>query len=311
MLRLADVDKPVLADHEVLIRVRAAEATKSDCELRSFRFSVKWFWLPLRLAHGVFRPRRRILGLYFAGEVDAVGTSVTQLSAGDEVFGATGLKLGAYAEYVAVPAKSTIVSKPGNMNFAEAAAVPLGGLNAIHFMRRANIRSGEAVLINGAGGSIGAHAVQIAKSMGAVVTAVDSGIKREFLERLGADHFVDYIQEDFAAAGHSYDVIFDMVPGSSYSDCIRCLKPKGRYLCGNPRLSVMLRSVLTNWFSDKFASFAFARETAEELLALKAMIEDGSVRSIVDRVLPMEQAGEAHRLVETEQRVGAIVIEIG
>ena len=311
VLHLSDVDKPVPADDEVLIRVRATEAAKSDCELRSFRFSVKWFWLPLRLAHGVFRPRRRILGLYFAGEVESVGSGVTRLSEGDAVFGGTGLRLGAYGEYVAVPADSTIIAKPKNMSFAEAAAVPLGGLNALHFMRRATIQVGDEVLINGAGGSIGAHAVQIAKSMGATVTAVDSGIKREFVSKLGADHFVDYLQENFAAGGRTYDVIFDMVPGSSYSACIRSLKPKGRYLCGNPRLSVMLRSVLTNRFSDKSASFAFARETVEELSALKAMIEDGSIRSIVDRVMPMEQAGEAHRLVETEQRIGAIVIEIG
>ncbi len=311
VLRVTEEDAPVPGDEEVLIRVRAVEASKSDCELRSFRFSVKWFWLPLRLAHGVFRPRRRILGLYFAGEVASVGSAVTRFSVGDAVFGGTGLGLGAYGEYVAVPANSTIVAKPENMSFAEAAAVPLGGLNALHFMRRANVQTGDEVLINGAGGSIGAHAVQIAKAMGAEVTAVDSGIKREFVAGLGADHFIDYTQEDFAGAGRSYDVVFDMVPGSSYSDCIRSLKPNGRYLCGNPRLSVMLRSVLTNWLSDKSASFAFARETEEELLALKAMIEEGSVRSIVDRVLPMEEVSEAHYLVETEQRIGAIVLEIG
>lgn len=311
VLRLTDVDKPEAGDEEVLIRVRAAEAAKSDCELRSFRFSVKWFWLPLRLAHGVFRPRRRILGLYFAGDVESVGSNVTGFSVGDSVFGGTGLRFGAYGEYVAVPAESTIVAKPGNMSFAEAAAVPLGGLNAIHFMRQANIHPGDEVVINGAGGSIGAHAVQIAKSMDAEVTAVDSGVKREFVVGLGADHFVDYLQEDFTAAGRRYDVVFDMVPGSSYSACIRSLKPNGRYLCGNPRLSVMLRSLLTNWFSDKSASFAFARETRDELLTLKTMIEDGRVRSIVDRVMPMEQASEAHRLVETEQRIGAIVLKIG
>ncbi len=311
VLSITDVVEPVPGDDEILIRVRAAEATKSDCELRAFRFSVKWFWLPLRLAFGVFRPRRHILGGYFAGEVASVGKAVTRFSEGDAVFGGAGLRMGAYGQYMVVTEGSTIVTKPENMSFAGAAAVPLGGLNAIHFMRRANIRSGEHVLINGAGGSIGAHAVQIAKSMGAEVTAVDSGIKRAFLERIGADHFVDYEKEDFAAGGHSYDVVFDMVPGGSYSACLRCLKPNGRYLSGNPRLSVMFRSLFTNWFSDKSATFAFARETIEELAALREMIEEGSIQSIVDKVLPMEQAAEAHRLVETEQRVGAIVIEIG
>jgi NADPH:quinone reductase-like Zn-dependent oxidoreductase len=175
VLRLADVPTPVPGDQDVLIRVRAAEATKSDCEFRSFRYSVKWFWLPLRIAVGIRRPRRRILGIYFAGEVVSVGGRVTGFAPGDQVYGSTGLSLGAYGEYVVLPERATFGPKPRNMTFAEAAAVPLGGLNALHFMQRARIKPGEQVLINGAGGSIGAHAIQIAHSMGAQVTAVDHG----------------------------------------------------------------------------------------------------------------------------------------
>ncbi len=311
VLQLRDVEKPDLKDDEVLIRVRAAEATKSDCEMRSFKYSVKWFWLPLRIALGVRKPRRQILGGYFSGEIDALGKDVRHFSIGDQVFGTTQLRLGAYGEYVALPASYTIVPKPNNMSYAEAAAVPLGGLNALHFMRRAGIQAGEEVLINGAGGSIGAYGVQIAKSMGAEVTAVDSTIKEEMLRRIGADHFIDYTKDDFTGGGQTYDVIFDMVPGSSYSACIKALNPNGRYLAGNPRLWVMLRSVFTTRFTDKTARFAFARETQEELLALKGMIEGGKLGSIVDRVFPMEQAADAHRLVEAEQRLGAVVIAIG
>ena len=311
VLKLKDVEKPVPKDDEVLIRVQAAEATKADVEMRSFKFAVKWFWLPLRIAFGVRKPRRQILGGYFSGEVDTLGKNVTEFSKGDQVFGAAGLKMGAYGEYVALPARYTIVAKPNNMSFVEAAAVPLGGLNALHFMRRAKIRAGEQVLINGAGGSIGAHAVQVAKSMGAEVTAVDSTIKEGMLRRIGADHFIDYTKEDFAGREQTYDVIFDMVPGSSYTACIEALSPNGRYLSGNPRLSVMLRSPLTTRFTSKTATCAFARETREELLALKEMIEGGKIGSIVDRVFPMEQAADAHRLVETEQRLGAVVIAIG
>ncbi len=311
VLKLTDVEKPVPEDDEVLIKVRAAEATKSDCEMRSFEYSVKWFWLPLRIALGVRKPRRQILGGYFSGEIESIGKDVTHFSAGDQVFGAAQLRLGAYGEYVALPESYTIVGKPSNMSFAEAAAVPLGGLNALHFMRGAKIQVGEKVLINGAGGSIGAYAVQIAKAMGAEVTAVDSTIKEDMLRRIGADHFIDYTKEDFASSGRTYHVIFDMVPGSQYSACIKALNPNGRYLSGNPRFSVMLRSVLTTRFTDKTATFAFARETKEELAALKEMIEDGTIGSIVDRVLPMEQAADAHRLVETEQRLGAVVIAIG
>lgn len=311
VLHLSDVEKPVPKDDEVLIRVRAAEATKADIEMRSFRFAVKWFWLPLRLALGVRRPRRQILGGYFSGEIDSVGRNVTEFSKGDQIFGATGLRFGAYGEYVALPASSTIVTKPRNMNFAEAAAVPLGGLNALHFMRLAAIKAGDKVLINGAGGSIGAHAVQIAKSMGAEVTAVDSGIKEDLLRQLGADEFIDYMKADFTATGRTYDVIFNMVAGSSYSACIKILNPNGRYLTGNPRLSVMLRSVLTTRMSNKTARFRFAEETREELHALREMIEDGTIRPIVDKVYSMGQAAEAHSRVETEQRLGAVVIAIG
>ncbi|MFT7577918.1 MAG: NADPH:quinone reductase-like Zn-dependent oxidoreductase [Alphaproteobacteria bacterium] len=311
VLQLKDVAEPSPKDNEVLIRVRAAEATKADCELRSFNFSVSWFWLPLRLALGILKPRRHILGGYFAGEIAAVGENVSEFTVGDEVFGSAGLRMGAYAEYMAMPATYTIVAKPSNMSFAEAAAVPLGGMNALHFMRLANIKPGETILINGAGGSIGAHAVQIAKSMGATVTAVDHAKKQDMLRRIGADHVIDYKRENFRRAGQRYDVIFDIVPSGSYSGCIQLLKPGGRYLSGNPRFMVMIRSMLTNWFTDKSASFAFAGETKDELEDLTVMIEAGKIDPIVDRILPMEKAADAHRLVESEERLGAIVIAIG
>ena len=308
VLRLSELEKPAPNDDEILIRVRAAEATKTDCEMRSFKFSVKWFWLPLRIASGITSPRRQTLGGYFSGEIESVGKDVTEFSTGDHVFGAAGLRLGAYGEYVALPATYTIVSKPNNMSFTDAAAVPLGGLNALHFLRLAKLEAGEKVLVNGAGGSIGAHAVQIAKSMGAEVTAVDSAIKENFLRQIGAEHFVDYQKEDFAAKGQTYDVIFDMVPASAYTRSIKVLNPNGRYVTANPSLSVMLRSVFTNRFSNKTARFTFAGETRAELTTLKEMIEDGEIRSIVDRIYPMEQAAAAHERVETEQRLGAIVI---
>lgn len=310
VLKITDVDKPTPSDDEILIRVRAAEATKSDCEMRSFKFAVKWFWLPLRIAFGLSKPRRQILGGYLSGEVESVGKNVSDFAEGDQVFGCAGLRLGAYGEFVALPASYTIIAKPANMSFEEAAAVPLGGLNALHFLRRANIRPGETVLINGAGGSIGAHGVQIAKSMGAEVTAVDSTVKEDMLQRIGADHFIDYTKEDFAASGQTYDVIFDMVAGRPYTDCVNALNPNGRYLMANPRISDMIRSVLTSRFTNKTVMFAFAQESKTELTALKKMIEQEKIASIVHKVFPMKQAAEAHRLVEAEQRLGAIVIAI-
>jgi len=311
VLQIREIDKPVPEDDEVLIRIHAAEATKADCELRSFNFAVKWFWLPLRVAIGVTKPKKQVLGGYFAGEVETVGKDVLKFKKGDQIFGTTRLLFGAYGEYVCVPTNYTIVPKPHNISFEEAAAAPLGGLNALHFMRKANIRNGEQVLINGAGGSIGTFAVQIAKSMGAEVTAVDSTIKEEMLRRIGADHFFDYTKEDFTKSGQAYDVIFNMVARSSYSKCVNSLNPQGRYLIGNPRISDMLRSVITSKFTDKTAIFVFAGEKEEELFVLKEMIEAGKIKSIVDKVYPPEQAAEAHRRVETEQRLGIVVISMG
>ncbi len=310
VLQVKQVEKPEPADNEIRVRIHAVEATKADCEMRSFHFAVKWFWLPLRIALGMTKPKKRILGGYFAGVVDAVGKDVSKFKPGDPVFGATRLLFGAYGEYACLPSSYTIVPKPHNMSFAEAAAVPLGGLNALHFMRKANIREGEKVLINGAGGSIGTFAVQIAKTMGAEVSAVDSGIKEAMLRRTGADHFFDYARQDFTRSGQTYDVVFNMVARSSYSSCVKALNPGGRYLMGNPRLSDMLRSIVTSRLTDKTATFAFAGEKEEELLALKEMIEAGKIKSIVDKIYLPEEAAEAHRRVESEKRLGIVVISM-
>ncbi len=310
VLEIKEIEKPEPVDDEILIRIHAVEATKADCELRSFNFAVKWFWLPLRVAMGMSKPKKQVLGGYFAGEVETVGKDVSKFKRGDQVFGTTRLLFGAYGEYVCLPANYTIVPKPHNMSFEEAAAAPLGGLNALHFMKKANIRNGEKILINGAGGSIGTFAVQIAKAMGAEVTAVDSTIKEEMLRRIGADHFIDYTEEDFTKSSQTYDVIFNMVARSSYTNCVNSLNPKGRYLMGNPRISDMLRSVVTSKFTNKTAIFAFAGEKEEELLELKEMVEAGKIKSIVDKIYPPEQAAEAHHIVETEQRLGIVVISM-
>ena len=308
VLQLKEVDKPVPKDTEVLIKVHAVAATKADCELRSFNFPVKWFWLPLRIVMGILKPKRQVLGGYFAGEVVLTGSGVSKFTKGDLVFGTTKLRMGAYGEYICLPDSYTIVPKPYNMSFEEAAAVPLGGLNALHFLRKANIQDGEKVLINGAGGSIGTFGVQIAKLMGAEVTAVDSAIKEEMLVGIGADHFVNYREEDFTKNGQKYDVIFNMVAKCTYSGCISALAPQGRYLMANPRISDMLKSVLTTKLTPKTVIFVFAGEKEKELVVLKEMIEEGKIKSVVDKIFPMDQAADAHRRVETEQRLGTIVI---
>jgi NADPH:quinone reductase-like Zn-dependent oxidoreductase len=218
--------------------------------------------------------------------------------------------MGTYAEYLCLPDNYTIVVKPHNLSFEEAAAVPLGGLNALHFLRKANIQEGEKILINGAGGSIGTFAVQIAKSLAAEVTAVDSGIKEEMLRKIGADHFINYQFQDFTRLSQKYDVILDMVAKSSYSGCIGALTSKGRYLMVNPRFSNMFRSAITSGSTSKEVFFAFAGETEEELVTLRDMIEQDEIKPTVDKIFLMDQAAEAHRMVETEQRLGSIVLTI-
>ena len=310
VLQIADIAKPQPKDNELLIKVRAAEVTKADCEMRSFNFPVKWFWLPLRLAIGIFKPRRRVLGGYFAGEVADLGEDVTNFKVGDRVFGSTGLRFGAHGEYVNLPDDQTLALIPDSIGYEAAAATPLGAMNALHFMRLANVKAGETVLINGAGGSIGTFALQIARDMGAEVSVVDSGIKEEMLRAAGAVEFIDYRQANFADQGKSYDVVFDMVASSAYRDCIKVLKPGGRLFLGNPSILKMIRCALTTRFTDKTAKFTFAKETQAELLELAAMLEEGRITATVDRVIPMEDAAKAHRLVETEQRLGAIVLAI-
>lgn len=308
VLHVADIVKPKPKDNEVLIKVHSAEVTKADCEMRSFNFAVKWFWLPLRLAWGLFKPKKKVLGGYFSGEIDRVGKDVTNLKVGDKVFGCTQIRFGAYAEYLCLPDSYTIVKKPNNMSFEEAAAVPLGGLNALHFMRKANIKKGDTVLINGAGGSIGTFAIQIAKDMGAEVTAVDSPIKETMLRQLGVDYFIDYTQENVAKQSKTYDVIFNMVANSRYSDFINILKLNGRYLMGNPKLVDMLRSIITSKFTNKIAMFSFAGEKKEELITLRTMSEAGKIKSVIDKVYAVNEIIESHQRVETEKRIGIVVV---
>ena len=255
--------------------------------------------------------KRRILGQELAGEIESVGKEVKLFKKGDQVFAATGFRLGAYAEYNCLPEKGLMAIKPANMTYEEAATVPVGGLHALHFLRRGNIQSGQKVLINGAGGSIGTFAVQLAKSFGAEVTAVDSTAKLDMLCSIGADKVIDYTKEDFTKSGEIYDVIFDVVGKSSFSGCIRSLKEKGFYLLGNPGLSQRIRGRWTSMTGSKKVIGGTVSYKTEDLIFLRELIEAGKIKSVIDRRYPLEQIAEAHRYVDTGQKTGNVVITVG
>jgi len=263
----------------------------------------------VRLAFGWRKPRKRVLGAYFAGTVDAVGNNVERLQVGDPVMACSGGRFGAYAEYICLSEQDPIAVRPSNITAAEASGVPLGGINALHFLRKARLQPGEHVLVNGAGGSFGTFAVQLAKLEGAEVTAVDYPDKLEMIRSLGADHLIDCTCEDFTENTASYDVIFNMVAKCPYSRALRALKPGGRYLLTNPDgLGQMFRAIWTSWRSNKQVVIEFAKETTAALEHLRELIEAGRLRSVVDRTHPLDQAVEAHRYVESGRKHGNVVL---
>jgi NADPH:quinone reductase-like Zn-dependent oxidoreductase len=309
VLQVREVEKPIPKDNEVLIRIHAATVTKGDCELRGLNLPLLWR-LVLRVGFGIRAPRRKILGQELAGEIESVGRAVTMFKNGDEVFANTGLHLGAYAEYDCLPETGLIVTKPANISYEEAAAVPVGGLHALQYLRKANIQSGQKVLINGAGGSIGTIAVQIARYYGAEVTGVDSTGKLDMLRPIGADHVIDYTREDFTKSGKKYDVIFDTVGKSSYSPSLRSLKENGFYLLGNPGLWQMIRAPWTSRRGGRRVIGRMDPYKVEDLVVLKELIEDGMIRSVIDRRYRLEQTAEAHMYVDTGQKAGNVVITV-
>jgi NADPH:quinone reductase-like Zn-dependent oxidoreductase len=287
--------------------------TAGDCEARSLKFPLG-LGIGVRLYVGLRKPARiTILGQELAGEVEAVGRDVKLFQVGDPVFAATGFGFGGYAEYTCMsekPDMGVLAKKPANMSFEEAATVPVGGLEALHFLRKGNIRSGTTVLINGAGGSIGTMAIQLARHYGAEVTAVDSTGKLDMLRAIGADHVIDYTQEDFTRNGETYDVILDVIGKSPYSRSVRSLSANGFYLLANPALSHRVRGQWTSMTSSKTVVTGAASRTTADLLFLKELIEAGKLKTVIDRCYPLEKTAEAHRYVETGQKKGNVVITI-
>ncbi|MBY8998538.1 MAG: NAD(P)-dependent alcohol dehydrogenase [Candidatus Thorarchaeota archaeon] len=314
VLQLQEVDKPQPKDNELLIKVHATTVTVGDCEMRRLEYPLL-MGLLVRTYIGFSKPKRiTILGMELAGEVEEVGKDVTRFKAGDQVFAATGfIGTGACAEYICLPEKpedGAIALKPTNMSFDEAAAVPVGGLEALSLLRKGNIQPGQEVLINGAGGTIGPFAIQLAKYYGAEVTAVDSTKKLDTLRSLGSDHVIDYTQTDFTKSGKKYDVIFDVVGKSSYSGCIKSLKENGYYLLTYPKSGRSIRGRWTSRTSNKKVIGGTATDSSEDLNFLRDLVEAGKIESVIDRRYPLEQTAEAHRYVEAGEKIGNVIITV-
>ncbi|UCE10234.1 MAG: NAD(P)-dependent alcohol dehydrogenase [Candidatus Thorarchaeota archaeon] len=319
VLQLREVEKPGPKDDEVLIKIRATTATAGDCEMRRMKTAIQYRIL-MRLFVGLRRPKRlTILGMELAGIVEAVGKDVTKFKKDDEVFASTGFtRSGTYTEYICLPEEAEegnadvaiVAMKPTNMSFEEAAPIPMGGVEALCLLRQANLQRGQRILINGAGGTIGSFAVQLAKSMGAEVHAVDSTNKLDMLRSIGADHTIDYKTTDFTASDDKYDVIFDIIGKAPYSGSIRSLKENGIYITGIPKSSRSIRGRWTSRRSSKKVVFGRVYPKAEDLEYLAEFIEAGELISVIDRTFSLEETAEAHRYVESGQKQGHVVISL-
>jgi NADPH:quinone reductase-like Zn-dependent oxidoreductase len=296
VLQLRDVEKPVPKNNEVLIKICATAVTASDCIVRGMKLSA---WHPMgfmaRLVMGFKKPRQSILGLVLAGDVEFVGKDVKRFSAGDQVFAFTTKsplqpRFGAYAEYICLPDDSLLALKPSNATYEEAAAVPYGGLLALHFMKKGQIQSGQKVLIYGASGAVGTAAVQLAKHFGATVTGVCSTRNLELVNALGADTVIDYTQEDFTTRGERYDFIFNGVGKTKAQlQCENALMPNGKHITvddGTPIFHL------------------------EELDLLRELVETGVFKAAIDRCYLLDQMVEAHTYVEKGHKKGNVVITV-
>lgn len=309
VLELKQVEKPIPKENEILVKVKATTVTVADIRSRSFTIPPA-FWLPARITLGLKRPKKEILGMELAGEVELVGKNVKKFKPGDRVFAASLAGFGAYAEYKCLEEDGPVAIKPSNISYGEAAAIPIGARTALYFLRKAGIKSGLSVLVYGASGSVGSYAVQIAKYFGANVTGVCSTANLELIKSLGADKVIDYTAEDFSSTDETYDVIFEAVNKSSFSACMNLLKKNGTYInVTEPLPSVqMLWTKLTS--NKKLLLSRNSPETSDALNFLKELVEKGKIKVVIDRYYSFDEIVEAHRYVEKGHKRGNVVINV-
>ncbi len=300
VVRIAEVAQPVPGANEVLIRVRAAAVTSADARIRAARFP-RGFRVPARLMFGIRRPRKHILGSSFSGVIEAVGPKVTGFEPGDEVCAMTGIKFGAHADYVALPAKK-VARKPASVTHEDAAGVLFGGTTALFFLRdKAQVGPGQSVLINGASGAVGTNAIQLAKQFGAIVTAVTSGANRELVTQLGADNVIDYTKVDLLSIAERFDVVLDTVGNLGIKTSRPLLTAEGVTLLAVADLGTILTArgnVITGT----------APERAEDAQLLLNLIKEGTLTVVYDGVFDLDDIVEAHRRVDSGHKRGNIIV---
>lgn len=304
VLQVKALAKPSLKDNEILVKIHATAVTSGDCRLRKADpFAVRFFF-------GLFKPGKPVLGGVLSGIVEAVGKNVRKFKVGDPVFGSSFPNFGAYAEYICLPETAALTIKPENLSHETAAALPFGGMTALHFLQKANIRPGQKVLIYGASGAVGTAAVQIAKYFGATVTGVCSTANMEMVKTLGADHVIDYTQTDFAENAGQYDVVYETVNKAPFASCIAALKNNGTLILGAAMLPGMLRGAWTSATSSKKVIFGVTTETAEAVSFLQGLAKEGKMKAAIDKVYPLEQIAAAHAYVDKGHKKGNVIISL-
>ena len=311
VLRLEEVERPAPKEDEVLVKVHATTVNRSDVHVREAnRRSGLVAHVFSRLIFGLRRPRHRILGSEFAGEIESVGAAVDKFSIGDRVFGKTGLSFGAHAEFLCMRQSARIALIPAGLSFEEAAPICDGALSALMCLKMADPRKGRRILIYGASGAIGTAAVQLARYYGADVTAVCGTKNLELVRSLGADRVIDYTREDFTTNGKTYHVIFDAVGKISFRRCRGSLEPGGIYLPTDGAVNLLLALMPSRKGAKRVVFQIPPRQPVEDVLFLKTLVENGTYRPVIDRRYPLDDVIEAARYVETEQKTGNVVLTL-
>lgn len=312
LLQLKEVEKPVPKDHEVLIAIHATTVSTADCNMRNFTFVTRSMRPFARLMFGIGKPwKPRVLGTELAGEVESTGKAVTRFKTGDRVVASTGMAGGGHAQYACLPETGALALKPESLSWEEAVAIPFGANTALYFLRDlGKIQAGQEVLIIGASGSIGSAAVQLAKHLGAAVTAVCSSANIEMVSSLGADKVIDYLKEDFVANGQAYDLIFDIVGATTFGRCQRSLTPHGVFLQNIVGVTDIARILWTAILAAKKLKGGVAMESTERLNFIAELAAAEKLMPVIDRVYPLEQIAEAFRYVERGHKKGNVVIAV-